>query len=459
MQKYVPYLKWFSVLILPFLVYYSMPVPEVAPLAPIFMALTITAVFILAIEIIPMEAAVVILTALYVLFDIAPPARVFAPWTSGTVWMVFGSLILGYVIIKTGLAKRIALVACVKMGGSYLAVMFGLASIGVILGPVVSSAIGKCVIVAAIAVGCCEVLKLEPQSKAATGLMLAGFYGIGPAHWAYMTGGVDVLMGIGLFKEAMPDYDLSWLDYFVHNAPISFLMTIVAILAAYFMLRPKSLIDSEALRAQLRAMPAMSLIEKKAAFLLVFLLMVFLTESIHGFNINFAVLLLSGLVFVPQFNLLSKADLPKINLWMVVFVAGCISIGTTAMTIGVDKWLASLMAPFLEGSSLSIFIKIYCSGILANFVLTPLAAISSMTVPLIEIMNTLGANPLGGLYVFMYGLDQYLFPYEIALLLYFYATGYMSLKWLIICLAVRMAISIVTMIAVAYPYWSMLGLF
>lgn len=120
-------------------------------------------------------------------------------------------------------------------------------------------------------------------------------------------------------------------------------------------------------------------------------LLIFLTESIRKININFLIICLAGIVFFPGLNILNKTDYPKINLWMVLFVAGCMSIGSTAIATGVDKWLAEAIAPYMGGSSFVAMLKIYVAGIGINFILTPLAACSSMMVPLIEMMNNFGA--------------------------------------------------------------------
>lgn len=458
MPKLMPFLKWGFVFLLAVIVYGVMPALEYAPHAPLFMALTTFAVSVLALELMALEPTVIILTALYILTRVASPKAVLEPWTTGTVWIIFGSIVIGYVIIKAGLARRIALMACVKLGGSYFAVMTGLVIAGFILGPVVSSAIGKAVILSAIAVGCCQVLKLEPQSKEATGLLLAGFFGADPARMSYMTGGADIIMAIGFLHKMMPEATPTWMDYFIHNFPVAVAMTAVSLFSAYMLLRPKQRIDSLALRKQYLELPPVSLEEKKAAVLLTVTLLIFLTESIHKININFLIMCLAGVVFFPGLNILNKSDYPKINLWMVIFVAGCMSIGSTAIATGVDKWLAEAITPYMGGSSFVAMLKIYAAGIGINFILTPLAACSSMMVPLIEMMNNLGHSPLLGIYTFLQGLDQYIFPYEVAILLLFYTSGYMSLKWISITLALRMALSILVMICIAYPYWKALGL-
>ena len=59
---------------------------------------------------------------------------------------------------------------------------------------------------------------------------------------------------------------------------------------------------------------------------------------------------------------------------------------------------------------------------------------------------------------YLFGLDQYILPYEFAGLLFVYSYGYISMKALVKVVAIRMAVSGVVMIVVAYPYWKLIGL-
>ena len=82
-----------------------------------------------------------------------------------------------------------------------------------------------------------------------------------------------------------------------------------------------------------------------------------------------------------------------------------------------------------------------------------------MTVPLTTLAMELGINPIPVMYAFAYGLEQYIFPYEYAVLLFFYATGWIELKHIMLVFAVRFVVTLVMLFALAIPYWKALGLF
>lgn len=89
--------------------------------------------------------------------------------------------------------------------------------------------------------------------------------------------------------------------------------------------------------------------------------------------------------------------------------------------------------------------------------LTPLAAVSSLSLPWTEIAHQLNMNPLPMLYSFLYGLDQYIFPYEYALYMYIFGTGYITPKHMFKGLGLRI-VFVTAGLLLQIPYWKLIGL-
>ena len=96
-------------------------------------------------------------------------------------------------------------------------------------------------------------------------------------------------------------------------------------------------------------------------------------------------------------------------------------------------------------------------GILANLALTPVAAASSLSIPMAQIAADLGLHTQPLLYSFFYGLDQFLFPYELAPALIMFATGYVRMKYLVQIMFTRMILSGIAVVIVATTYWQWIG--
>jgi len=74
-----------------------------------FFIITIFIILIIAFELLPKLIASVLLPALYMISGLVPAEVAYASWTSTTVWMVLGGLVLSAVLEECGLLKRIAL--------------------------------------------------------------------------------------------------------------------------------------------------------------------------------------------------------------------------------------------------------------------------------------------------------------------------------------------------------------
>ena len=169
--------------------------------------------------------------------------------------------------------------------------------------------------------------------------------------------------------------------------------------------------------------------------------------------------LVACLAFFPGISLINEQQLRNLNFGFIFFVTGCMAIGFAASHLGIPAKIGAFMAPMLQGQSEVISILAsYFAGLGLNFLLTPLAATSSMSGPLVELAAQLGMNPAPLVYAFIYGLDQYIFPYEYALLLFFFMEGRVILGHIIPSLALRMVITAALLAGVAYPYWTFLGI-
>ncbi|MGL5622426.1 MAG: hypothetical protein ACRDDG_08575 [Cetobacterium sp.] len=182
------------------------------------------------------------------------------------------------------------------------------------------------------------------------------------------------------------------------------------------------------------------------------------TESIHKINSAWILVILASFFFVPKINLLNNESLKKVNLLPLLFIVGAMSIGSVAAETQAINIIKDFLQPFFKGNAFSIITVSYISGILLNFLLTPLAAMSSFTMPLIQLGLENNINPYVMTYIFQVSLDQYLLPYEFAGLLLVYTSGYVSLSTLVKILIVRMFLGLVILLGIAYPWWNILGI-
>ena len=420
-----------------------------------FAVITLTALILWALELLPDAMVATALPVIYIVAGVGTPQKILEPWTSAIGWLVLGGLIIGAFMMKTGLAKRLALRCIYMMGGSFNRLLWGILLAGLIMAPFIPSVLGRSAVLAVICIGICEALALEKGSREGAAILLAGFVAVAGPKLAFLTGGADLAMAMKLASRAM-NQPVPWIEYAMHNFVPAVLYSAMSILCVIVILRPKSSGDIRSIvHKQMRELGPMTTPERKAMALLGVLLAFLVTDRFHGIDVGWIMLLLPCVAFLPGVNLLNEADFKKLNYPPILFVVGCMTIGSAAMACGADKLLGKALLPLLNGSEMYTVIAALGIGALIGLVLTPMAAYATLTIPIVEIAQHLQVPPLLVFYSYSYGLDQYLFPYEYAVLLYFYATGYPRMGHLIKVLGARMIASVPFVALIAYPYWKL----
>lgn len=104
-------------------------------------------------------------------------------------------------------------------------------------------------------------------------------------------------------------------------------------------------------------------------------------------------------------------------------------------------------------------IATFVLAVVANFALTPLAIVFTLTEAITKMALAFGYNPLPIAYALCFGTDVYIFPYEYAILLMCTGFGLMDNKLLIKALCLRTLGAFGILFLVSIPYWYLIGLF
>ena len=428
-------------------------------LLALYLGITAFVILIWAFEVLPSVQAAILLPLLYIIVGIAPAEKVFHPWLTFLPWVCVAGLVFGDVLGRTGLARRIALL-CVKiMGGSFTSISIGLMLAGLVLGALVPSNMARVVIFYAVTCGFADALGLEKHTRLSSAVLMSGFFAATSPALLFMTGAEQNLMAINLINAEQEV--VTWGGYFLDNLPSVLLYAALNVLFAHLIkgkesLPPKDIVKNEVAR-QLAELGKVTPAEIKTLALLVFGVLSFV---VFGANEGpWLFVLAACIAFFPGFSLINQQQLRDLNFGFIFFVTGCMAIGFAANHLGLPKMIGAWLAPMMQGdSSLKCVLLSYATGLGLNFLLTPLAATASMTGPLVAVAQELGMHPAPVIYSFLYGLEQYIFPYEFALLLFFFMDSRVTLAHIMPSLALRMVTTCVLLVAVAYPYWLLRGI-
>ncbi len=420
----------------------------------LFLSLTCCAILMFAFELLDNFVPAVLLPVGYTLCHVVPSTVAFAPWTSSIPWMMIGSLIFINCVERIGLLKRAAYFVVLKTGGSYNGVIYGFMVAGIIINLVLPGALTIPLI--ALAYGICIALDLG-RSKTSAGIMIgAAMAAMLPAYLSYNPIGIGIVMGLATESFGIT---LSWMQNFLHNLifiPYCFLMAFVVTK----LFKPDvSFQGKDYFEQEYHALGKIDFMEKKAAVLTILLAIFLVTDSLHHLDKNWGWLFAAVAIFLPGVNIGLKEDIEKINLSLVVFVASCLTIGTVSGAIGIGQIISAAVLPFMQQSgSVALIAIVWLIAVSFNFLLTPLAEMAALTVPILQITQDMGVNPYPVIYAFLQGLDQVIFPYEYFNYLFLFSFGLIYSKDFMKFFAAKMGINLLYVMAIAVPYWFIIGL-
>jgi di/tricarboxylate transporter len=450
--------KWALSFAIPLAVFFVLPVDGenlTRPMA-LFLAVTAWAVVVWATDIINEVAVGILLPVLYIVICGVPQKVAYGPWTSQVPIIVIGGFTLGKILQDTGLGKRIGLTCVRAMGGSFVGALWGLTLAVFIVAPLVPAITGKAAIFCAIAISLCEALDFRPKSREATAVVLATCMAVASTKLCYLTGGADLVLGMGLADKVM-NTKTAWMEYALHNFVPGTIYTVMSV--GLVMLLLPSKVDRKTLgpvlETKLKELGPVTREQKTAGILMILTLVLLATDTLHGINAGLILIMVAFASFLPGLNLMNGTSFSRINFAPLFFIMGCMAIGSAGGSLKVTQWIASMTLPYFHDlGPTSAGTAAYVLGALANFLLTPLAATTTLTSPLAELGVQMNTNPRILYYAFQYGLDNYVFPYEYAVLLYFFSSGFMLFKDMFKVLAVRMVLTAVFIAVVAVPFWT-----
>ena len=446
-------IMWICVIAAPIIVMLIPTQGVFTPQLRTFSAITLTAILLFAFNILPNFVVAVALPVSYMLLNVAEPNIAFAAWFSNIPWMFMGGFLLANVLERIGLLNRVAFWSIIKTGGTYSGILWGLAIAGIILNLI---APGKAYVpMAALSFGICKALNFE-KSRESAGIMMGGFFASGFPTFFLYNPTFAIMPSLG--KEVAP-IQITWIQYFINNIPFV-LWLAVCIFMVIKLCKPKKQIDIKDYALQEYSKLGKVSLEEKKSIIVVSLLFIFMfTSNIHGIDVGWGFALIPLLFFIPGINVGKPVDISKINFTMAIFTTACLSIGHVANSLGIGQIIANAVLPLLQGKSVFFVIgAVWLVCVVAKIFLTPLATYATLTVPLTQIALSLGISPLVIYYTMNLSTTEILFPYQWALVLIFMGYNLTSGKDFTRIWGTKMVLSFVFVLAIAVPYWMLIGL-
>ena len=419
-----------------------------------FFVCTAWAILTWAFNLLPVYVSGLLLTVWAILWNVAPANVILSPWTGSVVWLSLGGLTLSVIFEKSGLMQRIAYFFIVKSGGSYKGIVNGIVLSGIIIALLVPNMTGRVALYCALCYGIYTALKIPKNSATGAGIMFAGFTAAIAPAWIYLSASENLQLINSYLKDT--GKSVSWMQYFVSNFPIMIAWTVLLLITIKILYKQDVQIDGkDFFEEKYHALGKMTQKEIKFLIILICLVLAMVFSNIDaGWLFTLAVIA----CFFPGIEVAKEEDIKKVNFPMVFFVAATMSIGSMSNAVGVAGLVSELVMPLLQNvGNMGLILFAWVTGVAVDLMMTPLAGMAAFTPLFIEIAGKLGLSVVGTIFSFVWGVEQLFFPYEWALFLILFSYDVFDMKKAIKFCTTRTVLSLIFLILIIYPYWSLTG--
>lgn len=392
------------------------------------------------------------------LAEIAPAAVVFSGFHSTAFWLVFGGLVIGVGVRRTGLAERFARTIAGRLGGGYPMVIGGAVAIGVGLAFLMPSTLSRVLLLLPILLAMADGMGFAPGSNGRAGIVLAASFATMIPGFAILPATVPAMVLIGA-SETLYGIVPTYGDYLLLHFPVLGFLKAVVIAALVVWLFP----DRPTAPPAGAPREPMSRDAKVMTGLLAAALILWVTDFIHHVSpawvaLGVAVALISpatGIVPMKEFN-------ERIAHNSLFYVAGVLGLGAVIDHAGLGEWLANAALAVLDlqpGAHAQAFALVAGLGAFIATLATQPSTPAVMT-PLSDTLAQAVGLPISAiLMMHVVGFSTVFLPYQAPPLVVAMQLGEVPMsRGNKLCLAL-FAVTIVLLLPLDYLWWELLGRF
>ena len=177
---------------------------------------TITAIGMFAFDLLPNFVVAVLLLMYYIIMGVCAPEVAFVGWTTPIPWLSMCGMLIGVLMDKTRLSRRIALFVVSRVGTTPIRLYSAFLGAGFLLNAIIPDIITVDILFMTIAGGMCEALRLDPNSRASTTLILAAFFGATISAACFLPNNTGI---IGLLMVKDMGVPFTWGGFLVEQLP------------------------------------------------------------------------------------------------------------------------------------------------------------------------------------------------------------------------------------------------
>lgn len=387
---------------------------------------------------------------------IAPPEVIFGGFASSAFWLVFSGFVLGVAIRKTGLADRAARALSARLTDSWPLMVGSVVLLSYALAFVMPSNMGRIALLMPIVAAMAARAGINDGTRAWYGLALAVGFGTFQLSATILPANVPNLVMSGA-AEGSYGIHLNYLPYLLLHTPVLGLLKGLVLIGLICWLFPGK---PHAPRELTPAGP-MSREEKRLAWLLAVVLIMWVSESWHGIGPAWTGLAAACVTLLPRVGFITGDEFSSgVNMRTCIYVAGILGLAITVTQTGIGSAVGGALLhvmPLDPDNPFTSFLALTGITTALNFIMTANGVPALYTTLAQSFADATGFPLLSVIMIQVLGYSTPLLPYQASPIVVAMALGKVPARaGMLLCLALAIATCLV-LLPLDYAWFRVLG--
>jgi anion transporter len=388
---------------------------------------------------------------------VAPAQVVFSGFTSATLWLVLGGLIMAEAVNVSGLAQRLAGALFDRFSASYEQLVVAVVIAAVVLSFLVPATVGRVLLLLPIVIALAHRVGFEHDSSGYNGLCLATILVTYQCGTTILPANAPNLVLAGS-AEALYGIRIPYAEYLWVQFPVLGALKSAAIIGFTLWLFPAQARPVQGAPAS----PPLTAAQRRMAAILIAALALWATDFLHGIQSGWIALAAGIACLLPRVGVMPVTSFHEVRLGPYFYVGATLGLGLVIQKTGLSDGLGSLMQgalPIEAGADFSNFIML---SVLATFagLFTTNPAQPAVLAPLADYFAQAAGWPLKtALMVIGVGFTTFLLPYQVPPAMVGLQLGALRVAPMLRIALPVAAFSLLVMLPLQYLWWRVIGYF
>jgi di/tricarboxylate transporter len=387
---------------------------------------------------------------------IAPPEVIFGGFASSAFWLVFSGFVLGVAIRKTGLADRAARALSTKLTDSWMLMVASVVLLSYALAFVMPSNMGRIALLMPIVAAMAKRAGIADGSRAWFGLALAVGFGTFQLSATILPANVPNLVMSGA-AEGSYGIHLNYVPYLLLHTPVLGILKGVILIGLICWLFPGAPKPPQ----DLAPSEPMGRDEKRLAWLLAAVLVMWVSESWHGIGPAWTGLAAAVIVMLPCVGFITGEEFSAgVNMRTCIYVAGILGLAITVTQTGIGNAVGEALLqvmPLDKESPFTSFLALTGITTALNFIMTANGVPALYTTLAQSFSDATGFPLLSVIMIQVLGYSTPLLPYQASPIVVAMGLGKVPAKaGMLLCIALALATWLI-LLPLDYLWFSLLG--